>query len=356
MSRIVLTALLSALTLLSATAAADAATLPAQTPAAASTSSATPTTTLITEPDQGLTPVYTFMQSATKTLDMTMYELVDTTAEQTLVQLAANGVTVRVILDQNLESSNNQAAYTYLSQNGVNVVWANPTYAATHQKSIVVDGKSAAIMTLNLTSRYYSTSRDFAVIDNDANDVAAIETVFNADFNSSSITPPAGDDLVWSPTQSQTDLVDLINSAQSTLQIENEEMSNSKIVTALVNAAKRGVQVQVTMTYSSDWVSNFDKLSAAGVQISTYASSASLYIHAKTILVDYGTPQANLFIGSENFSVASLTKNRELGLETTNPAILSSIQSTLTADFNGGTPFSSSSDSNERLLRQSPFL
>jgi len=308
-----------------------------------------PAYTLITEPDQGLTPIYTFMQSATKTLDMTMYELVDTTAQQILTQLAANGVTVRVILDQNLESSNNQAAYNYLSQNGVNVVWANPVYSATHQKSIVVDGQTAAIMTVNLTSRYYSTSRDFAVIDTDANDVAAIETVFNADFNSNSITPPAADDLVWSPTNSTTDLLNLINSANSTLLIENEEMSNAKIVSALVAAAKRGVQVQVAMTYSNSWVSNFNKLNAAGVQISTYDPSASLYIHAKVILADYGSTNARGFIGSENFSVASLTKNRELGLITSNPAILSSLNTTLLSDFNGGTSYGNSSAQSDWL-------
>ncbi|WP_183085075.1 phospholipase D-like domain-containing protein [Trinickia fusca] len=316
---------------------------------AATTSAAGPLT-LVTEPDQGLTPIYNFMRTATKTLDMTMYELVDTTAEQILTQLAANGVAVRVILDQNLESSNNQTAYNYLSQNGVNVVWANPTYSATHQKSIVVDGQSVAIMSLNLTSRYYSTSRDFAVIEQDANDVAAIEKTFNADFNASAISPPAGDDLVWSPTQSTTDLVGLINSATSTLQVENEEMSNSKIVTALVNAAKRGVQVQVAMTYSSKWVTNYNTLSAAGVQISTYDPSASLYIHAKVILADYGTSSASAFVGSENFSVASLTRNRELGLITQDAATLSSLNATLSSDFGGGTQYGSGA-----LSLKSPF-
>jgi cardiolipin synthase A/B len=300
---------------------------------------AAPANTLITEPDQGLAPIYTFMQSAGKSLDMAMYELVDTTAQQILTQLAAKGVTVRVILDQNLESHNNQAAYTYLTQNGVNVVWANPMYAATHQKSIVVDGQSAAIMSLNLTSRYYSTSRDFAVIDTDAADVAAIETVFNADFTGNAVIPPAGDDLVWSPTDSTANLLGLINSAGSTLLIENEEMNNSKIVTALIKAANRGVQVQVAMTYSSSWLGNFNKLSAAGVQISTYDPAASLYIHAKAILADYGTSNARVFIGSENFSLASLTKNRELGLITADAAILSAIDTTLTADFNGGNAY-----------------
>jgi hypothetical protein len=299
--------------------------------------------TLVTEPGQGITPIYNFIGTAKKTIDMTMYEFTDTQGEQLLAQAAAAGVIVRVILDQNLEKSSNTAAYNYLSENGVQVHWANPTYAATHQKTITVDGATSAIMTLNLTSQYYSTSRDFAVIENDPNDVAAIEQTFNADFQNSAITPPDGDDLVWSPTNSQSALLALINGAQHTLLVENEEMSDTDIVDALVSAASRGVLLQIAMTNDdNDYASEFDKLTAAGAEIGTYAETASLYIHAKVILADYGSPDAQVFIGSENFSNASLTENRELGLIISNAAIMASIYSTLTSDFTGGTPWSGS--------------
>ncbi|WP_266160789.1 phospholipase D-like domain-containing protein [Dyella silvatica] len=297
------------------------------------------TQTLVIEPDQGLTPIYNLIQSAKSSIDMTMYELADTQAQTLLDQAAANGIRVRVILDQNLEYNNNLAAYNDLNSHGVQVVWAQTKYAATHQKSIVIDNTTAAVMSLNFTSRYYSTSRDYAVIENDPSDVAAIESTFSADFNAQSITPPVGDDLVWSPTNSKTSLVNLINSAQSSLLIENEEMSYSTIVTALVNAANRGVSVTVCMTDSSSWTSNFDKLAAAGVKISTYASSAPLYIHAKAIVADYGTANAKAFVGSENFSSYSLTRNRELGLITTNASILSQLNTTISNDYAGGTPW-----------------
>jgi hypothetical protein len=301
------------------------------------------TYTLVTEPSQGLTPIYNIITSAKKTIDMTMYELTDTQAEQLLAQAAAAGVTVRVILDQNLEKSNNQAAYTYLSQNRVQVHWANPTYAATHQKTITADDSTTAIMTLNLTSQYYSTSRDFAVIENDPNDISAIEQVFNADFQNQAVTPPDGAGLVWSPANSQTALLNLINSARESLLIENEEMSDTNIVNALVSAASRGVLVQIAMTNDDrEYASEFDRLAAAGAEIATYAETASLYIHAKVILADYGNPDAQVFVGSENFSNASLTENRELGLIISNAAIMASIETTLTSDFSGGTPWSGS--------------
>jgi cardiolipin synthase A/B len=298
------------------------------------------TYTLVTEPDQGLTPIYNLISSAKSTLDMTMYELTDMQAQQLLVQAASAGLTVRVILDQNLEKSSNTAAYNYLSSQGVEVHWANPKYSATHQKTITADGATTAIMTLNLTSQYYSTDRDFAVIENDPNDIAAIGTTFDADFANRAITPPDGDDLVWSPTNSESVILSVINSAQHSLLVENEEMSDRNVIQALVNAAGRGVQVRVVMTNSdNDYASEFNQLVASGAAVSTYAFNAPLYIHAKVILADYGSSGAQAFIGSENFSNASLTENRELGLIVSNPAILQSIETTLTGDFSRGVPW-----------------
>jgi len=299
----------------------------------------TVTRTLVTEPSQGLTPIYNLINSAKKSIDMTMYELTDTTAENLLVQAAANGVTVRVILDQDNEKASNQAAYTLLSAHGVQVHWANTAYTYTHQKTITVDGATTAIMTLNLTSQYYSTSRDFAVIENDANDIKAIEAVFADDFVNKAITPALGDDLVWSPTNSQTAMLALINGAKYNLSVENEEMDDTAIADALAAAAKRGVKVEVTMTANTDYATELNQLKTAGVKIATYAATASLYIHAKIIIADFGYTGAQAFLGSENFSSTSLTKNRELGLTLTEASILSSLNTTLSSDFKGGTAY-----------------
>jgi phosphatidylserine/phosphatidylglycerophosphate/cardiolipin synthase-like enzyme len=322
-------------TVLAGTTAAAAPAAPAATRAA---SPAAVTYTLITEPDDTYTPIYNLINSATSTIDLTMYELTDTTAEQDLASAASRGVTVRVILDQNREKSNNTTAYNYLTGHGVQVHWAWTTYAATHQKTVTVDGVTSAIMSGNLTSQYYSTSRDFAVIENNSYDVKAIEKVFNADFTNTAITPTDGYHLVWSPTDSQTQLLPIINNATKTLSIENEEMAYPTVTTALENAAKRGVNVQVTMTNdANDYATEFDALVAAGVHVHTYAYTASRYIHAKVIIADAGTTAAIADLGSQNFSNASWNSNRELGYLTTTASQISTLNTVLATDYAGGT-------------------
>lgn len=336
MSHIRTACVLTAMTLTAAPAGTTAA---AAAPSAVSPSAVS--YRLVTQPGDGYTPIYDLINGAKSTLDMTMYELTDTTAEHDLAAAAARGVTVRVVLDQNLEKSNNTAAYTYLNGNGVKAVWADPSYAATHQKTVTADGTTTAIMTGNLTSQYYSTSRDFAVIENNSFDVKAIEKAFDADFAGTAFTPTDGDNLVWSPTDAQSQILGIIDGAAKSLSVENEEMGYATVTTALENAAKRGVDVEVTMTNDdNEYASEFDALEKAGVHVRTYAYTASLYIHAKAIVADAGTGAATVDVGSQNFSNASLNKNRELGFVTTNASIVSGIDAALASDYAGGTTWS----------------
>jgi len=292
---------------------------------------------LIVEPAAGITPVLNMVEGATRSIDLVMYELYDQQIENALISAESHGIAVRVLLNEGengaATSSETQSAYNTLQAAGVPVHWAPAYFALTHQKTLIVDGDSALIMTFNLTPEYYSTSRDFGIIDNDQTDVSAIETTFGYDWQNTKNTAPAGDDLFWSPGAEATILATIDNSKTS-LYVENEEMSDSAVVNALAAAAKRGVSVEVVMTESSEWDANFAILRAAGVGIRTYPdNSTSLYIHAKVIVVDGNSA----LVGSQNFSSASLDDNRELGITLTDPGIVSSLSSTFQSDWNGGT-------------------
>jgi phosphatidylserine/phosphatidylglycerophosphate/cardiolipin synthase-like enzyme len=320
---------------------ANASPHPAHHSSAAPNPSSATRYTLITEPADDLTPIYNLLSSAKKSIDMTIYELTDITVTSMLGKAAAAGIAVRVILDQNDEKKSNTPAYNYLQENHVAVHWANPTYMATHQKTITVDQATAALMTLNLTPTDYATTRDFAVITNNAADIAAIETTFNADFQNQSITPPTGENLVWSPTNSSSALLVLIGSAKTSLLISQEEFDDPSIETALEAALKRGVAVTLVQeNLENQYDSVLKTLKSAGAHIAVYTSSTGYYIHAKTVLADYGTPAAKLFVGSENFTSESLGKNRELGLIFSDQGCMTGVNTAITADFKGGTPFS----------------
>ena len=291
---------------------------------------------LIIEPTAGFSPVYGLINGARRSIDVTMYEFADTTAEHDLAAAAKRGVQVHVILDERQKSLNSNT-FSYLSSRRIKVVWSSSRFTYTHQKTVVADGSKAVIMTANLTSKYYPTSRDFLVIDTNRADVAAITAVFDADFAHRAVSPGDGADLVWSPTDSQDKLLALINGATSSLRIYSEEMGDTTVENALVKAAKRGVDVQVCgENEDGEYDSAYAKLARAGIHISYYSSSTGFYIHGKVIEADYGTGHARMFVGSENFSRTSLDDNRELGLIVSDHAALSAMARTFAADFRNG--------------------
>ena len=250
-----------------------------------------------------------------------------------------------MLLDRHLEKSRNTSAYNYLNAHRVHVRWA-PAGTTYHQKTLTVDNATSVIMTLNLVASDYSGTRDFAVIDVGRADVAAIVATFNADFAGRAITPPDGADLVWSPTNAKASVLSVIDGAKHTLATEDEEMDDPAVTAALAAAARRGVHVTITMTADSEWDQAFNELARAGAHIRLYPDKASaLYIHAKAIVADAGRSGQRVLVGSQNFSVASLGYNRELGILISNAHIVAAMSATLAGDYARATAYSPSAPS-----------
>ena len=284
--------------------------------------------------------IYDFIDSATTSLDMTMYELEDTTAVNDLIDLKNKGVTVRVVLDRAHQSANS-SAYTALTDAGVGVAWSPSGFVYTHQKTITVDGTKSLVLTGNLTSQYYATGRDYGVFTDDSRDVAAIEKVFAADYAGTSVTPTDGDHLLWSPTDSRNRLLSVVNAATKTLDVEELEFSDSAVVDAIAARAKAGVKVRVVLETPGDYASEVSEIKAAGGTVVGYSDPNGFYIHAKAMVADYGLATQEVEAGSMNLSSNSLTANRELGIILTGTGVAQSvasmIETTLAGDYSGGT-------------------
>jgi phosphatidylserine/phosphatidylglycerophosphate/cardiolipin synthase-like enzyme len=292
---------------------------------------------LVAEPQAGVTPFIEMIGGARHSVTLTDYELSDRSVERALAAAAARRVDVRVLLNGGYydePDSTNASAYSYLAAHHVHVHYTPEYFALTHQKTLTVDGTTAAIMTLNFTGDY-STTRDFAVIDQRPADLRAILATFNADWAGRSISPSRGSgDLVWSPGAAAAVLA-LINGAHGSIDLENEELDYSPATAALCAAARRGVDVRIVMTYSHDWRAALEHLASCGAHVRLYYGQ-TYYIHAKILEVG----GAVALIGSQNLSTTSLDYNRELSIEVRSKPLLSQLARDFVSDWAGGSKLS----------------
>ena len=290
--------------------------------------------------------------SAAKTsIYMTMYQIDNTSIINAIKAQESNGLDVKIVLDgSTTNKSFNTPAYNAF--NGVHsgtAVWSNTTaFTYTHQKTVILDGKEAWIMTMNLNQSSPDSDREYLAVDDDAADVAEATTIFQADFAKTSVSPSG--DLVVAPG-ARPDLIALIQSATKSIDIEAEEFSDTNkngIVDAISNAAQSGVKVRLVIANNSPDATQpaaIAQIKAAGAQVvqfggtSSGGSASHPYVAAKTLLVDCSTGTcARGYTGSENFTAASIEYNRELGVIFGDATELGKIYTTVSADFAAGTP------------------
>ena len=98
------------------------------------------------EPSGGFSSVYQLINHARHSIDVTMFEFADPTAEHDLGAAAKRGVDVRVILDQR-EHTTNTDAYDYFKSHGIKVVWSSTKFEYTHQKTLTFDNSVSMVQT-----------------------------------------------------------------------------------------------------------------------------------------------------------------------------------------------------------------
>ena len=289
----------------------------------------------VVEPDDGARPIVEFIGQAKSSLDVGVYLLSDRDVIDAIRGAGQRGVRARVMLEEHPfgGGQGNATVYRQLEQAGIQVKWGNPTYRFNHEKVIVVDRKSVAIMTLNLTRSAFTRNREFAVITDEAAKVGEVQGIFDADWERRGFKP--GDpDLVVSPENARGKLVGLIGRAQRSLDIYAEEMNEREIEGAIADAARRGVKVRVIMSPPDAGEKDSSQrgrqgIARAGAEVRLLEKP---YVHAKIVLVDRKT----VFVGSENFTATSLDQNRELGLLVASSATLERIQVAFEKDWGSG--------------------
>lgn len=306
---------------------------------------------LVVLPEAGTAPIVQAIASAQKSVDFTIYMMTNRnqSAEvvQALVAKAQAGVPVRVILDGRPFTSAkppeckpgeptvvNQPAFDALKAAGVQVRWSDPKFRFTHQKSFIVDGKTAYVMTANMTASAFTVNREYVVPVTNAAMVGEIARIFQADFTGGE-AKPVHPDLVVSPTNSRARILSLIDSATKAIDVQVEYIKDPELLAHLGAKAKAGVQVTAVMAAGSkDACSGYDPQAEATkamqqAGITRFAFATAVKMHAKALIAD----GARCYIGSENFTTNSLNNNRELGLLSRDPKVIATLAATMAKDW-----------------------
>jgi len=283
--------------------------------------------TVFVEPEAGAQPVVSALRRAESSILMKMYLMTEREVIAALKDAVARGVSVRVMLEEDPYGyGDNEAVFADLQAAGVQVKWANPTFRLTHEKSIVVDGRMALIMTLNQTHSAFTRNREFGVITSDPADVAEIVAVFEADWERRApvLSNPR---LVWSPDNSRERILALLDGATESLDLEQLAMQDEEVEDHLIAAAERGVRVRVLTSPGIEANEpGLERLREGGVEV-RYLKKP--FVHAKVIVAD----GRRALVGSINISTASLDFNRELSILLDDPEALDTLEITFEQDW-----------------------
>ena len=211
---------------------------------------------LIISPDDDIAPFQDAIKSATKTLDIKMFQFTELRLIQEVIAAHQRGVVVRVMLNPSRFTGerDNDEAFSLFRKANVPVEATNPKFPITHEKSMVIDGRVAFIMSMNWAPKYFGATRDYGLVTTDPKEVDEVAACFDADWKRMNFTPPEKSRLVWSVGNSRDEVITFIHSAKKSLYIQHEKYIDVPIIEAIAEAkVKRQVDIHA-MARARGWL------------------------------------------------------------------------------------------------------
>jgi len=300
---------------------------------------------LMVMPDDGVQPVLGAFDSAQTSLRIKQFAFTSQQLIDSVINTHKREVDVSVMLNPHTSGNarENDPAYKAFQDAGIKVQWTSPDFEVTHEKSFVVDDKTAYILTFNLAEKYFDKRRDYGIAVFDPDLVKEIIDCFDADWARKPFTPNKALALAWSNSDSREKMAEFIDTATESVHVQHQKFVDTIIIEKLIQAQHRGIEVRIlsgglhglSLTDIPETSAFMRIIHLAGIRLHEQKHPR---LHAKLIVVD----KKKAFVGSMNIDRHAFDLRRELAAVIDDKEIVTQLLSIYESDWSKSEPFHAS--------------
>jgi cardiolipin synthase A/B len=272
---------------------------------------------LIVQPDDGIEPVLTAIESAEKSLDLIIFRFDLKPVEKALDAAVKRGVVVRALIAHT--NSGGEKRLRQLEQRmldaGVTVTRTADDLVRYHGKVLIADRSALHVYGFNYTALDLK-SRSFGLVCRDRRCVQEGAKLFEADAAKQQYEPSL-ETFVVSPENAREQFATFIKRTKKQLLIWDPKVSDPQMIRLLQQRAKDGVDVRI-----------IGKVSKRGSGLKA-EKLAGKRLHVRAMVRD----GESAFVGSQSLRALELDGRREVGLITKDARVVKRLGEIFEADW-----------------------
>lgn len=253
---------------------------------------------LLVQPESGIEPLLEGLRSARKSIQILIFRFDRSEVERALVEAVQRGVQVQALIafTNRGEEKNLRKLESRLLGAGVTVSRTADDLVRYHGKMFIIDRKELWLLAFNYTHMDITLSRSFAAVVRTPEVVAEAIRLFEADVSRSHYRAGC-DDLVVSPANARTQLMNFIRGAKKQLLLYEMKISDLDFMQLLAQKKSEGVDVRI-----------IGKINIKNTALNV--RTIPMRLHVRAILRD----GKEAFLGSQSLRKLEMEARREIGV------------------------------------------